>query len=247
MKRHRFVQEPWSGSCIDTSRVPPVIVAVLAICALVLLVRSASGASSTVRTLVYHQITSTTATITHGSSGGQASPILSGGRPAHRVQRAAGRRRSGDAHLPHRLQQQPGQVEVDSYTPLCCTTLLDISNNGGKIVSGNADELRIANGDGSGALPLIALDDHDLSAIAISGDGSKVFFIVARNRCIRNSMPCTLVPRGVWMINANGSGLEQIVGAAEMEALGDSGAGILRGVGAVGVGRWRPYRVRGVQ
>ena len=51
---------------------------VLSICALVLFVRPASGASTTVRTLVYHQITSTTATITHGGSGGQASPILSG-------------------------------------------------------------------------------------------------------------------------------------------------------------------------
>lgn len=219
MKRHRFVPESWSGSCIDTSRAPPAIVAVLAICALALLVRSASGASTIVRTLVYHQITSTAATITHGGSGGQASPILSGDgqRIAYSVPPGGG---DPATHIFRINFDGSGQVEVDSYTPLCCTTLLDISTNGGKVVSANAQELRIANGDGSGALPLIALDAGDLSAIAISGDGGKVFFIVARDRCIRDSMPCIPVPRGVWMIDANGSGLQQIVGAAQMEALG---------------------------
>ena len=90
---------------------------------------------SIVRTLVYHQITSTAATITHGGSGGrQASPILSGdGRRGTDYSVPPG---GGDpaTHIFRIGFDGSGQVEVDSYTPLCCTTLLyDISTNGGRV------------------------------------------------------------------------------------------------------------------
>jgi hypothetical protein len=229
--------QPWDGDNFGLRvRHSPAVVVVASLLALALFAagsRPVAAASSVVRTLVYHQISSVTTTINEGGPGGQASPIVSA--DGQRI--AFSRPPTGGDPATHIFRTNfdgSGQVEVDAYTPLCCGTLVDISGDGARIISGNGEELRIANGDGSGALPLIALDDIDLGAIAISGDGSKAFFIVARDRCIRNSSPCIPVQRGIWVIDGSGSGLRQIVGPAQLEALGIP-APALFGVPVLGV------------
>ena len=113
-----------------------------------------------------------------------------------------------------------GQIGVDSYPLSGTARMLDISADGSKVVSSSSFEVRIANGDGSGALSLIALSDGWISAIAISGDGTKVFFRLERDVFIRGSDPPIPVQRGIWVINADGSGRRQVVSPAQMEALG---------------------------
>ncbi len=110
---------------------------------------------------------------------------------------------------------------MDTYEQRCgCGASLDISADGSRVISSESVQLRIANGDGSGSLLLVALQSNEINAIAISGDGSKVFFRVYRNTFILGSDPPVPVERGVWVINADGSGLRQLVSPAQMEALG---------------------------
>jgi hypothetical protein len=188
--------------------------------------------SQIVRTLVYHQISSFTTT-TLINTGGQPGPILSGN--GQRI--AFTNSMSGDFINNHISAINPdgsGQTEVDSYPPLCgCYSMIDISADGSKVISSDAVQLRIANGDGSRALPLIALNSNEINAIAISGDGGKVFFRVYRDTSIRGSDPAIPIERGVWVINADGSGRQQIVSPAQMEALGLPPTGFFGSAGPV--------------
>jgi hypothetical protein len=176
--------------------------------------RSAMGAGSTVRTLVYHEITSLTTPFSDN-------PVLSadGARAAFAV--APG---TGDPATPNRIfvvnADGTGLREVDAYKTLCfCGSDLDISADGSRVISSDAVQLRIANADGSGARPLVTLDSNEIWWSDITGDGSKVFFELGRDTSIRGTNPSVRMERGIWAINADGSGLRQVVGPSQVAGL----------------------------
>jgi hypothetical protein len=89
-----------------------------------------------------------------------------------------------------------GQRQVDSYTPECAGgAIVDISDDGAKIVSTEGRQIRIA--DAQGARQLFQADTG-VNALKISGDGRKVFFLLDQ--------------RGLYVVDADGAGLRQIVG-----------------------------------
>src|SRR5258708_10648566 len=121
-----------------------------------------------VRTFVHHEISAFTNSPNQGS-GGRAAPMLS----------ANGNRIAFAHYVPatNRIfvmnSDGSGQQQVDSYTALCnCSSMVDISADGSKIVSSDSVQLRIS--DSAGARSLLALDSNNISDIRISGDGTKV-------------------------------------------------------------------------
>ena len=98
---------------------------------------------------------------------------------------------------------------------------LYISADGSKILWGNADKwytsLRLARADGSEAHAVINIDggykDYRLSA-----DGTKVFFIVDRS-WTRQPSGESETDGGLYVVNADGSGLRQIVSPQEVATL----------------------------
>ncbi|HWQ32963.1 MAG TPA: BACON domain-containing carbohydrate-binding protein [Blastocatellia bacterium] len=168
---------------------------------------SASTPATILRTLVYHQITSQTSGITVNSG----SPVLSasGNRAVFAISPG-----SGDPNTPNRIfvvnADGTGERQVDAYTTLCfCSSQADISADGEWVVSTEGVQLRIARADGSGGREL--LRDREFEAIRISGDGTKVFFLQRRGE------PPT--DRGLYVINADGSGLRQIAGPTQIGTL----------------------------
>ncbi|HZS06074.1 MAG TPA: Ig-like domain-containing protein [Blastocatellia bacterium] len=160
------------------------------------------------RTLVHHQITSFAGNFNTGT--GQA-PVLSanGNRAVYAM--APG---TEDPANPNRIfvinADGTGVQQVDSYTTLCfCGSQVDISADGSKVISTEGLQLRIANADGSGALELIR--NVEIATIRIAGDGSKVFFLIRRDSGPKE--------RGLYVINADGSGLRQIVGPNQVASL----------------------------
>ncbi len=168
------------------------------------------------RKLVYHQITSleTSLTITNLSK-----PILSGDGNWAVYTIAPG---TQNPDQPNRIFvtgfDGSQNHEVDSYQTYCfCGSIMDISSDGGRIISSDAVRLRIASFKGGDGFDLIALTSNEIKTIRITGDGSKVFFIVRRNGAIRNSN--TALERGVYSVNPDGSGLKQVIGPAAVAQL----------------------------
>jgi len=101
-----------------------------------------------------------------------------------------------------------------SYSEL----LMDISADGNKAVSSDTRQLWVSNGDGSGTQKLIEFEYGRISGLRISGDGTKIFFRMFANGK-RFISPGTLGPemdRGIYVLDANGANLRQIVGPAQV-------------------------------
>jgi hypothetical protein len=110
-----------------------------------------------------------------------------------------------------------GLLEVDSYQPHCnCTAQVDISADGTGIVSGTPAQLRYVRSDGSNGKTLIETDG-EISDFRLSGDGRKVFFLLRRDDADRTSR--ARLPRGVWAIGVDGTGLTQVVDTADLASL----------------------------
>ncbi len=105
-----------------------------------------------------------------------------------------------------------GLLEVDTIGDN-----IDISADGSKIVVASRSTLDIVNADGSGKLTLVQTDDANgvIFEICISGDGTIVYFLTRGPAFIGG----TPLPRGVWAINADGSGLRQVVSADQVAAV----------------------------
>ncbi len=170
------------------------------------------------RHLVYHQITGPTEPF----SGIPGTPRLCAN--GNRVALTLPPSGTGNPATPNRIfvmnPDGTGLQQVDSYTSLVFSgSNLDISADGSKVVSTDSVQIRVCNGDGSGATPLIALDSNEINDLAISGDGTKVFFRIYRSTSIRNSNPVAPIQNGIYVINVDGTGLRQIVGPAHLSAL----------------------------
>lgn len=165
-------------------------------------------------TLVYNQITSLEA-----ETGSVGYPVLSADGTNAVFVEAPG---TGDPALPNRIfvigSDGGGLTEVDAYATLCfCGSIVDISADGATVVSTDSVQVRIA--DPGGARELIVIASNEITSLVIAGDGETVFFLVRRDTVTSDG--ATALPRGVWAIDADGSGPRQIVGAEDIaEELG---------------------------
>jgi dipeptidyl aminopeptidase/acylaminoacyl peptidase len=170
------------------------------------------------RTLVHHQITSFQQDLA------LSAPVLSGN--GNRIAFTDGPG-TGSADKPNRIYainaDGTDQKEIDSYTSRCfCGSYVDISDDGSKVVSTDSVQLRIANADGSGAKSLVVLDSNEINDMKISGDGTKVFFRIYRNNGYlgpNGTDARTDIENGIWVVNADGTGLRQLVGRVQLAAV----------------------------
>ena len=104
-------------------------------------------------------------------------------------------------------------TEVDSYPSLCfCGSLVDISNDGGTVVSTEGVQVRIA--DGGGARELLRLASGEITSLVITGNGQTVYFLVRRDTATSDG--ATPLPRGIWAIDADGANLRQVIDAGDV-------------------------------
>jgi Tol biopolymer transport system component len=163
-----------------------------------------------IRTLTYHQLTQW---ITGVDPAGERAPILSDDGQVIAFTRDPG---SGDPANPNRIfvmnADGSGEREIDAYQTLCyCGSMIDISGDGSTVVSSDAVQLRIADANGGGGRELVRNSSNEINAVRISGDGRTVVFRIYRSN--------QQFERGIWAINADGTGLRQVVGPAQMGPL----------------------------
>lgn len=172
--------------------------------------------TSIARKLVYHQITAleTSLTTTFLSK-----PILSGDGKWAVYTIAPGTQNPATPNRIFVTDFEGTQArEVDAYQTYCfCGSLLDISTDGGRIISTDTVRLRTSTNNGGDGFDLLALTSNEIKTIRISGDGRKVFFILRRNATIRDTN--TPLERGLYSINPDGSGRQQIIGPAAVAQL----------------------------
>jgi hypothetical protein len=161
--------------------------------------------------LVYHQITDLVE-----ESGYIASPVLS----ADGSRAAFGYRIDTPEHYGwNRIYvvnaDGTGLTKIDDYQRYRFTDpIVDVSADGGTVVSTDKVQIRIAGGDG--ARELLMLEDGDVETVRITADGRTVFFVVYSDA--ETAAGERELPRGVWAIDADGGNLRQIVGADDIAA-----------------------------
>jgi hypothetical protein len=170
---------------------------------------------SVVRTLVYNEITSLSRNF--GNMNVNLGPRLSasGNRAVFYDAPGPEANRTNDIYVIN--SDGTGQTLVDSYLQDCfCGAQADISGDGSKVISTEGVQLRIANADGTGRLPLVTDGGGiGIGTIRLSTDGTKVFFVL--NSDTTFSVPTQMpAQRGVWVINADGTGLRQVVGPNQL-------------------------------
>ncbi|TXG87681.1 MAG: hypothetical protein E6R14_00840 [Thermomicrobiales bacterium] len=172
-------------------------------------VSPSASAQATGNWFVYHQITN----FPEGT-GGLGYPVLSGDGTTAAYAVAPG---TQDPATPNRIftinADGSSAAEVDSYVPLCfCGSIVDISNDGGTVVSTDSVQVRIV--DAGGARVLLTLAGNEISRVVITGNGLTVFMLVRRDTATSDN--ATAIPRGVWAIDANGENLRQLVDATDI-------------------------------
>jgi hypothetical protein len=101
---------------------------------------------------------------------------------------------------------------VDAYIPLRYTVLLvAISADGNWLASTDGRQIRIAGADGSGGRPVVQLANN-VGNLRVSSNGRMVFFLVDGDTSVVGTNQ--RLERGLYTINADGSGLRMIAGAA---------------------------------
>jgi Tol biopolymer transport system component len=109
-----------------------------------------------------------------------------------------------------------GQKQIDSFEPLCyCDGRLDISADGSTVVAMDSVQIRaVHNG---AAVPVVTLTSNEIWDLRVTGDGSKVFFLLRRDAALKTSgMP---LQRGVYVVGTDGNGLKQITGPTAVGGL----------------------------
>src|SRR5262249_12523010 len=98
--------------------------------------------------------------------------------------------------------------------------LIGISDDGSKVLVWSAQFLRIANADGSPARTLLADNTGaSIQEARLTGDGRAVFFVVRNATTLTVAGSSRLAANGIWTINADGSGLRQVIAAADVSRL----------------------------
>ena len=106
-------------------------------------------------------------------------------------------------------------TEVDAYESLCsCGSVVDISADGATVVSTDTVQVRIA--DAAGSRSLVTLASNEISGMKITGDAQTIVLVVRRDTTTADGT--TALPRGIWTIESNGTGLRQLVDADDVAA-----------------------------
>ncbi|HLJ45824.1 MAG TPA: choice-of-anchor D domain-containing protein [Bryobacteraceae bacterium] len=181
---------------------------------------TATVVGTTLRTLVYHEITSLS---TSANSGVSAAPVLSknGTRAAFTT--------GGGSPFQVFVVNADGNsapTQVDSFTRLCsCAASVFISDDGSAVVSSDGAQIRYAPASGSGGQTVVTAGNTAIAAERLSSDGSTIFFTLSGDGTL-NGAPAT---RGLYAVNVNGSGLHQIVTTAAVGTALATSAGVLFG------------------
>ena len=174
-----------------------------------------SGGGNILRSLAYREISGFTA---GPDAINGAWPVISGDGSRAAYSRS-GANPTPSRNLPNRIftisAEGGAEKQVDSYTPGCfCGSRVDVSHDGGKVLSTDGRQVRIAGADG-GAQSLLNVDNSVENA-RISGDGSTVVIQLDRDNTIVGTT--TRLQRGIYIIGSNGAGLKQIVSPAQIAA-----------------------------
>ena len=166
-----------------------------------------------IQTLIYNEITQFPSQVLFSNQG---MPVLSAGGGRIVYANAPGvetNARYNDIFVMN--ADGTGQKEIDSYQQSCfCGAVVDISSDGNTVVSTDSQILRIATASGSTGRTLVT--NRAIPYIRISSAGDKVYFI---NRTGSASMSDPTTERGLYVINADGTGLKQIVGPTAVGSL----------------------------
>jgi hypothetical protein len=165
-------------------------------------------AGTIMRTLAYHQVTSFTSTSQPAVESGKRASMLSadGSRAAFAV--------SGSGvpcHIYVINADGTGQRDVATL-PVDSGGQVDISADGSKVLYWNWTVAYMVNADGSNRHQVIELGAYPY--FRLSADGTKVFFAIDRN--VR---PSQLYEAGLYVVNADGSGVRRIVTPEQVHAL----------------------------
>jgi Abnormal spindle-like microcephaly-assoc'd, ASPM-SPD-2-Hydin len=166
--------------------------------------------SNIIRTLVHHEITRFTRQYNFDNGWW---PVLSANGNRVVLMDAPGPEPQRTNHIYVMNADGTGLTQVDSYVQLCdCGGIVDLSADGSSVVSTDGQQLRIA---GAGGARLL-IKRPSITYLRITADGSKVFFAFISG-VASPSDPTT--ERGVYVINADGSGLRQVAGPTAIAAL----------------------------
>ena len=165
---------------------------------------TSATASSVLRTLTYHQIT--TAYAGQAYTYNEGLPVLSrNGNVIAFTQTVAG----GINKVFTLNPDGTGLILADAYTSLSSAgSAVDISDDGTRLCVSDAVQLR------AGGQQVLVLASNEINGVRISGDGTKIFFRVYRDTSLNGTSQG--ITRGIWVINYDGSGLRQIVGVNQM-------------------------------
>lgn len=96
---------------------------------------------------------------------------------------------------------------VDQYETLCnCDAMVDVSADGGTVVSSDSVQIRLA-----GVGELVSLTNNAIGAMRMTADGRRVVFTVSQDTSLR--VGDESIARGVWAIDISGENLRQLVSA----------------------------------
>ena len=169
----------------------------------------APPATTIVRTIAYHQLTS----LPDKGPDYRTSTALSGNGAV-----IAFAHDSGPNQVYVMNFDGSGQQQVDSYKAQCyCGSIIDISDDASKVVSTEGRQIRIV--DDKGPRMLVNVDTG-ISGIKMEGDGRRVFFLLDRDgNFVANGKATGPAQRGLYVINTDGTGFRQIVGPNAVAAL----------------------------
>lgn len=161
--------------------------------------------STVVRTMVYHQLTS----LPDNGPDNRSSTVISGDGKVIAYTYAPGSTKSVNKIYMMNFDGS-GDHLVDSYVPGWNSgSILDISDDGTKLVSTEGRQIRIVD---RGAVQTLITVDAVISGLKISGDGRRVFFLVHRDGYVTGGSKPVPIQRGLYVMGADGSGARQIVG-----------------------------------
>lgn len=106
-----------------------------------------------------------------------------------------------------------GLSEIDSM-PNSDTTWAEISPNGQQIIWGDGYELRSVSPSGSNKQTLLMVTGGKYQDFRFTGDSNKVIYVIPSDATALGSA----AERGLWIMNANGSGKSQVIGPAAIAA-----------------------------
>ena len=167
--------------------------------------------STVVRTMAYHQLTA----LPDNGPDNRSSTVISGDGKVIAYTNAPGSTKS--VHKIYMMNFDGTGDLVDSYVPGWNSgSILDISDDGTKLVSTEGKQIRIVD---RGAVQTLITVDAVISGLKISGDGRRVFFLVHREGDVTGGSKPVHIQRGLYVMGADGAGARQIVGPNAVAAL----------------------------